>query len=249
MSVQIFSRHQQAQGAFNGGEIVENKPIGFPQDGGPLPSYSSLFYWAHARAIKDSTIGLHPHQGFEICSFVLKGRIRHYDTLLQSWRSLEAGDVQIIRAGMGISHAEWMGAGAEMFQIWFDPNLSETLGHPASYDDYQASVFPVFQDKGAKIRQFIGGDSPFKMQTPDTQAMMLTLHGQSYQLPHNPEMIASVYLFEGGATLDGQTLEPGDFAKVSGTNGNTLQSDNPAQLFLLYTPLKTTYPTYFQRRG
>jgi redox-sensitive bicupin YhaK (pirin superfamily) len=89
-----------------------------------------LFYWAHARAVKDSTIGLHPHQGFEICSFVLKGEIRHYDTKMKEWRPLQAGDVQIIRAGNGISHSEWMGKDAEMFQIWFDPNLQKTIAHP-----------------------------------------------------------------------------------------------------------------------
>ena len=40
---------------------------------------SNLFYWAHATATKDSTIGLHPHKGFEILTYVLKGKIRHYD--------------------------------------------------------------------------------------------------------------------------------------------------------------------------
>ena len=36
MPIQKFSKEKQAIGNFNYGEILENKPIGFPQDGGEL---------------------------------------------------------------------------------------------------------------------------------------------------------------------------------------------------------------------
>ena len=48
MGIEIFNTEDQASGNFNYGEILENKPIGFPQDSGKLKPYSSLFYWAHA---------------------------------------------------------------------------------------------------------------------------------------------------------------------------------------------------------
>ena len=85
MSIRIIPKAQQGTGAFNGGEIVEKKPIGFPKDYSTVRPYSNLFYWVHARAVTDSTIGLHPHQGFDICFFVLKGEIRYYDTQMQIW--------------------------------------------------------------------------------------------------------------------------------------------------------------------
>jgi len=47
MSIEIIAKDQQAYGAFNNGEIVENKPIGFPREGGPTKPYSNLFYWAN----------------------------------------------------------------------------------------------------------------------------------------------------------------------------------------------------------
>ena len=107
MSISIYTKENQADGSFNYGEILEKKPIGFPQDGGKLKPYSNLFYWAHAWTPgTKSTIGLHPHQGFEICSFVLKGNINHFDTKQNKWIPLKEGDVQIIRSGNGISHAE-----------------------------------------------------------------------------------------------------------------------------------------------
>ena len=146
MAINIFSKEEQASGNFNFGEILEKKPIGFHQDGGRLKPYSNLFYWAHAWTPgKKSTIGLHPHQGFEICSFVLKGKINHFDTKQNKWIPLSEGDVQIIRSGNGISHAEEIDDKSEIFQIWFDPDLSKSLQKEASYDDYSSDDFKVIE--------------------------------------------------------------------------------------------------------
>ena len=119
--IRIINKSEQAYGAFNGGEIVENKPLGFPREGGATKAYSSLFYWANAIAKKDSTIGLHPHQGFEIMSFVLDGEIKHFDTKANEWKPLQKGDAQIIRSGNGISHSEFMGRRSSKNTKWRTP--------------------------------------------------------------------------------------------------------------------------------
>ena len=116
--IEVFKKENQAYGEFNNGEIIENKPIGFPADRGPISSYSNLFYWAHATAKLDSTIGLHPHKGFEIMTFVLSGSIKHYDTLINKWIKLDKGDVQVIQSGSGISHSEFIQKNSSIFQIW-----------------------------------------------------------------------------------------------------------------------------------
>ena len=41
MALKIFSKESQADGYFNDGQILEKKPIGFPQDGGLLKPYSN----------------------------------------------------------------------------------------------------------------------------------------------------------------------------------------------------------------
>ena len=107
-------------------KLLKNKPIGFPTDRGPNRSYSNLFYWAHATAKLDSTIGLHPHRGFEILTYVLSGSIKHYDTLIDKWIKLDKGDVQVIQSGSGISHSEFIQKNSSIFQIWFDPNINKT---------------------------------------------------------------------------------------------------------------------------
>ena len=153
MAIKIFKKDNQANGNFNGGEILEKKPLGFPQDGGVLRPYSNLFYWAHAWAPKnDSVIGLHPHRGFEICSFILKGEIEHYDTLLDKWITLKEGDVQVIKAGKGISHSEKLKKDSEIFQIWFDPNLHESLYEEANYSDYKSEIFYVKKQDGKETK-------------------------------------------------------------------------------------------------
>ena len=164
MSIQVIKKEDQADGNFNNGEILEKKPIGFPQDGGKIRPYSNIFYWAHAWTPKGkSTIGLHPHQGFEICSFVLEGSINHFDTKQEKWISLKKGDVQIIRAGNGISHAEELNEKSEIFQIWFDPNIQHSITKEASYDDYKSNDFEISENNRIKVKKIAGGNSPMKI--------------------------------------------------------------------------------------
>ena len=68
MGVLITSKEKQVSGVFNRGEILENKPIGFPQDGGAQKPFSNLFYWANAWSDNGGLIGEHPHKMFEIMS-------------------------------------------------------------------------------------------------------------------------------------------------------------------------------------
>src|ERR1044071_6639811 len=136
MAIEVIPVERQGRRAFDEGRSLEHKPIGFPQDGGAGKQISSLFYWAHAWSDAGGLIDRHPHEGFEIMSIVLRGEIEHYDSRLDGWKKLSTGDVQVIRAGDGIVHAERLLKDSAIFQIWFDPNLERSLAHPASYDDY-----------------------------------------------------------------------------------------------------------------
>lgn len=249
MSIHIIPKSQQGQGAFNGGEIVENKPIGFPQDHSSVRPYSNLFYWAHARAVVDSTIGLHPHQGFEICSFVLEGEIRHYDTAFREWRPLHAGDVQIIRAGNGISHSEWMGKDGEMFQIWFDPDLSKTLSQPASYDDYRAADFPKQQQGAVQVTTLVGEGSPFRMDAPGIRVQTLDFQEKgAFDLPLSEGQVASAYVVKGEAGFNGQAAAQNDFVIATETTALTLEAEAGARIFVIVSPASPGYATYAQLR-
>jgi hypothetical protein len=244
MSIQIIPKDRQAKGVFNGGEITENKPIGFPGDGGFIKPYSNLFYWAYAEATVDSTIGLHPHQGFEIMSFVLKNNIRHFDTKLQDWRPLNAGDVQIIRAGNGISHAEFIAEGGAIFQIWFDPNLSKTLSQPASYDDYRSEEFPVHISGDVNVKTFIGSGSPVTLDTEGLEALEFTFESAHYKRKIAQDLIHSLYVIKGSLVLNGEAVKSDDFIIIKDSTELTIESQEPGKLFLISSPASLNYKTY-----
>jgi redox-sensitive bicupin YhaK (pirin superfamily) len=65
----------------------------------------------------------HSHREMEIITFVREGAITHRDNLGNEGRT-EAGDVQVMHAGTGITHAEYNkeSEATRIFQIWLVPN-------------------------------------------------------------------------------------------------------------------------------
>ena len=245
MKFEVYKISDQAKGNFNNGEILENKPIGFPQDGGKLKSYSNLFYWAHAwTSDKKSTIGLHPHQGFEICSFVLKGKINHFDSKQKRWIPLSKGDVQIIRAGKGISHAEELDKNSEIFQIWFDPNLEITLKNNASYDDYSFSQFKVNKNKTSSTTIIKGEGSPMKMDTEGITIHLLDLNKGSHFFNSSKKKVHSIFVLDGEIELENKKNLKGTFLTISQTDRFRIISNKRSKVFEVISPLLPSYRTY-----
>lgn len=247
MNITTYANNSQAYGEFDGGKIMENKPIGFPQDGGKQKPYSNLFYWAHAYTNAGGTIALHPHQGFEIISFILKGEISHYDTAHKEWLGLSTGDIQIIRAGKGISHAEKMLPGSEIFQIWFDPDLSKTLGKDASYNDYRSASFPVTTDKGISTKTYKGAGSPLVMDTQGLAVKELSLDIGEYTFDGDEETIYSMYLIEGSLSVSGTNMEKDSFSIVREAREFKLSVSKRSKLFIIENPVDVGYKTYSER--
>jgi len=246
--MRIIPISQQGTGAFNNGQIIENKPIGFPSDGGFVRPYSSLFYWARAEGLIDSTIGLHPHQGFEIMSFVLEGNIRHFDTKMNDWKPLEAGDVQIIRAGRGISHAEHIHKDGVIFQIWVDPDLSKTLQQEASYDDYKGSAFQVTETGGTSIIHYAGENGLMHLDTPGVDIRRIKMTTDAFQWEGNKEVIRSLYIIGGSGMLDGKTIEQDDFIIIDdGSSISITPHRGGLDIFAFTVPATPGYPTYAHR--
>lgn len=245
MHLDIIPKAQQGYGEFNQGAILENKPIGFPGDGGRGRAYSNLFYWAHAWTPgAGSTIGLHPHKGFEIMSFVLRGEIEHYDTKLREWRTLRAGDAQIIRAGNGVSHSEKIKEQSSIFQIWMDPNLAITLGNPASYDDYAATAFPVTERDGMVVKTYKGHGSPMQMVTPDVTIEEYRIPAGPQRIELDPHLVMSAYLLSGRIQIDAKELHADDFFTASLTDHIELTAHEDSKLFVILSPKEPGYPTY-----
>jgi redox-sensitive bicupin YhaK (pirin superfamily) len=248
MSLRVIKLQDQAKGQFNGGSILENKPIGFPQDGGKLKPYSNLFYWAHAWTPGEkSLIGEHPHQGFEIMSFVLKGSIEHYDNKNREWRRLNEGDAQIIRSGSGITHAEMVNEQSEFFQIWVDPNLRDTLSMEPSYDDYTSGSFPVIQGNGRKTKIYSGDGSPLAMHTKGVDIHEVTFNPGEHEFQLDKDRLYSIYVLDGDINIDEQQFSTKDFLIVEDKKTLNIQSEKAFRLFVIANPNKLEYRTYAEQ--
>jgi quercetin 2,3-dioxygenase len=245
MELLILRKEEQAQGSFDGGRILERKPIGFPQDKGKLRPYGNLFYWAYAWTKTDSMIGEHPHKGFEIMSFVLKGRIEHFDSQLRGWKELQEGDVQIIRAGSGITHAEKMFKGSEILQIWFDPGLDRTLNKPATYNDYPITSFPLDKSSLGETMEYVGDLNRIPLDSTPLGIHRHRFTDGTHQLQVKADGIQSNFILSGTVTVDGHVLEQGDFFRVSEA-AQYLIGTKDAELFSITNSAKLDYRNYYE---
>jgi hypothetical protein len=243
MGIKIVRHKDQVKGSFNNGAILENKPLGFPQDEGIQTAYSNLFYWAHAYTTEGSTIGLHPHRGFEIISYVLKGAIKHYDTKTDKWWDLEQGDLQVIKSGNGISHSEELGKYSEIFQIWLDPNLSKSLAKPAEYRDYSSDIFPEKENRQRTVKIVVGDTSPVSIDTEGIGIQVITLK-ENYSFTLIENTVYSIYLLKGEVQLNESKLKLNDFAIISDEKNLKIEGEKGVMFFLLSSPKTPTYKTY-----
>ncbi|MBL4593841.1 MAG: pirin family protein [Flavobacteriales bacterium] len=246
MSIKILKVEDQATGSFAGGAILENKPIGFPQDGGSQKPYSSLFYWANAWSDNGGLIGEHPHKMFEIMSFVIEGEIQHYDSKMDGWLSLKKGDAQIIRSRNGITHAERIMEGGRMFQVWFDPNIKRTMLEDASYNDYKSDDMKYYEENGISYKDYIGNGGPIKMDSEGVSISELSIPKGSHQLKLDDSSIHSYYLLVGEASIDGKDLLEHDFVIVENENELNIVVNTDVKLFQISVPKQLTYKTYLE---
>ena len=85
-------------------------------------------HWGNLRVWNDDEIAPksgfppHPHRDMEIITYVREGAITHEDSLGNKGRT-EAGDVQVMSAGTGITHSEYNmeDVTTRIFQIWIMP--------------------------------------------------------------------------------------------------------------------------------
>lgn len=101
----------------------------------------------------------HPHRGIETITYVLKGEIRHKDSLGNSG-IIRSGEVQWMTAGSGIVHQE-MPHGDENralwgFQLWANLPAAHKMMKPR-YREIKINRIPeLFMGKGLKVRIICG---------------------------------------------------------------------------------------------
>lgn len=243
MSIRIVASQEQNQGIFDNGRIKERKPIAFPNEKPVTPSFSTLFYWAHAWSHRGGLIGEHPHRGFEICTFIIEGSIEHHDTKTRKWTLLERGDAQVIRSGSGIQHSEKMNPGSRLFQIWFDPNLKQSLYYDSSYSDYSEATFPIAKRQGVTIQTLVGQGSQIRLQT-STRIRRLKFKCGSYKVPMTPGFRSGIFVLEGKLAINDHLSKKNDFAVVVDEARLSINSVTNSDIFIVEVPNPAPYETF-----
>lgn len=102
--------------------------------------------WNDDRIAPGTGFAPHSHRDMEIITYVREGAITHEDSLGNVGRT-EAGDVQVMGAGSGVTHSEYNREAVEttLFQIWVHPRT------PGGEPHWGMRKFPKADRAGAWV--------------------------------------------------------------------------------------------------
>ena len=185
---------------------------------------------------KGLTIGPHPHIGLQTFSWMIEGTILHTDSLgYRQW--IEPGQVNLMTAGRGISHAEESPSDAagrfQLAQLWIALPKAECNREP-SFHHYPE--LPLLDRGGFRITvlagRFAGEKAPPKVFSPLLGLDLATPGAAKTALPLDAGFEHGVMSLEGEARVDGQTLAPGALLYFA-PGRDTLAIESPAASRLL----------------
>lgn len=120
----IQLRPFESLGGFRNGLLNARHHFSFGQYHDPeRMGVGRLRVWNDDEVAPGTGFDPHPHRDMEIVTFIREGAITHRDNLGNEGRT-EAGDVQVMHAGTGITHAEYNREPipTRLFQIWILPD-------------------------------------------------------------------------------------------------------------------------------
>ena len=258
LDITIYPPEVQGVGAFDGGRITETKPLGFPGEGPGVPHTGPLFYWAWATAKGYGKIGLHPHRAFEIMSYALEGEIGHYDTMGNRSR-VKAGGAQVMQTGSGVSHEEeTVSEHNELFQIWFEPNLKETVHQTPTYAEFCHEDFPVEVRDGVTLKHVIGNGAPISIVAEAAMQEVLIPSSHCYQRGLSTNRTLAMVVIDGEGTLSDEPysekhdLAPRCFAVVHARNNGSIAIQAgqavPLRIAMIEVPAEVDYALYREQQ-
>jgi redox-sensitive bicupin YhaK (pirin superfamily) len=196
--------------------------------------------WGALRVWNDDAIASqagfppHSHSDMEIITYVREGAITHRDNLGNEGRT-EAGDVQVMSAGSGITHSEFNLESdvTRIFQIWIIP---DTHGQPPSWG---ARPFP----KGDRSGRFVALASGFKEDTDalplrtDARVSGATLKaGETTEYPLAAGRYAYLVLSSGAVEINGTRIDTRDGAAIRDEAVLRITAIDDAELVLVDAP-------------
>ncbi|MGA3269289.1 MAG: pirin family protein [Verrucomicrobiota bacterium] len=187
------------------------------------------------RVINDDTIaggggfGTHPHRDMEIITYILSGELEHKDSM-GNGRVIRTGEVQYMAAGTGVAHSEFNPSPSKpvhLLQIWIQP---DRRGVKPRYQEKSLANAPT--GRWHLVVSKAGRDGSIAI-NQDADLYIAKL-GPGDKVEHAllAGRYAWVHVAEGKLKLDGQILNGGDAAAVSGETRLRLAAEQPTQVLL-----------------
>lgn len=191
--------------------------------------------WGRIRVWNDDKITAkngfppHPHRDMEIVTYVRTGAITHQDSLGNKGRT-GAGDVQVMSAGTGVTHAEYNleDENTTLFQIWIETD------RPGAEPSWGAMPFPKESRQGT-FQLLASGDKDDGSLTINADARILgatVRAGEAIEIDVDPSR--HLYLVPSGRVrVNGSHAKPRDGIAVTGETGLRIEAEDDAELVLV----------------
>jgi len=194
-------------------------------------SWGSIRVWNDDEIAPGTGFPPHPHRDMEIITYVREGAITHRDSMGNLGRT-EAGDVQVMSAGSGVTHSEYnLESGpTRLFQIWIQP--AKHGGEP----NWGAKPFPKSDRSGRLVTLasgFAEDRDALPIRTP-ARVMGATLKaGESIE--HRVEEGRHAYLVPaaGAVEANGARLAARDGAAIRGGTTVRLTAIEDSEIVLV----------------
>jgi redox-sensitive bicupin YhaK (pirin superfamily) len=187
--------------------------------------------WNDDRIAPKSGFPPHPHRDMEIITFVRTGAITHKDSMGNTGRTA-AGDVQVMSAGNGVTHAEYNleDEDTSLFQIWIMP---DSAGAPP---DWAMREFP----RGERAGKFeiLASGEPAKDGSlgirSDARILAATLPaGETATYEASPWRHQYLVATGGRIRVNGQEANPRDGIAITGEEKIVVEAIEDCELVLV----------------
>lgn len=173
----------------------------------------------------------HSHRDMEIITYVLEGALKHADSL-GNGSTIEAGDLQRMSAGTGVTHSEYNASSDQVvhfLQIWIEP---ERRGLAPSYE--QRSFDVGGSENGLRLVGSRDGRDDSLTIHRDVELHLGRL-GPGGRVTYDPRADRRVWIqmARGAVRLDDQELTAGDGVGIDEPGTIELSSTEKAE-FLLF---------------
>ena len=174
--------------------------------------------------------GTHGHRDMEIISYVLDGQLEHKDNM-GTGSIIVPGDVQRMSAGRGVLHSEYnpsRSAPVHFLQIWIEPDVT---GIAPSYEQ-KAIAADLKRGRLALIASPDGRDGSVTIHQDARIYAGLFDGAEAASHDVAPGRRAYVHVARGSVSVNGNRLEVGDAAAITGEAAVRVEAGADAEVLL-----------------